>query len=95
LVCLSPLPFLPQDAPNKKGLARALAKIIELRRASNTLQLLVITHDEEFVEELGRSLNDGGGSSSRAQLGTYFRVWREEVRPGTFHSRIEKQNFSA
>lgn len=52
---------------------------------------MVITHDEEFVAELGRSLNEGGGSSSRAQLGTYYRVFREEVRPGVFHSRIQLQ----
>ena len=55
---------------------------------------VVITHDEEFVGDLGRSLNEGGGSSSKAQLGTYYRVFREEVRPGVFHSRIERQNFS-
>lgn len=79
------------DAPNKRGLARALARIIDLRRKTNSLQLIVITHDEDFVSELGRSMNDGGGSSSRAQLGEYWRVWREEVRPGVFHSRIERQ----
>lgn len=83
------------DAPNKKGLARALARIIEMRSVSNSLQLLVITHDEEFVEELGRQMHDGGGSSSKAQLGTYYRVWRQEVRPGVFASRIEKQVVSA
>lgn len=47
----------------------------------------------EFVEELGRLQGGGGGSSSKAQLGTYFRIWREEVRPGCFNSRIEKQSF--
>lgn len=51
----------------------------------------MITHDEEFVSELGRSLNEGGGSSSRAQLGEYYRVFRQEVRPGVFHSRIDRQ----
>jgi len=78
------------DVHNKVGLAKALARIIEVRPVGS-LQLVVITHDEEFVAELGRSLNEGGGSSSRAQLGTYYRVFREEVRPGTFHSRIERQ----
>ena len=82
------------DAPNKKGLARALANIIELRKASDSLQLLVITHDEEFVEELGRLQNDGGGSASKAAVSSFFRIWREEVRAGVFHSRIERQNFS-
>jgi DNA repair exonuclease SbcCD ATPase subunit len=79
------------DAANRAGLARALARIIE-RRGAGSLQLVVITHDEEFVSELGRSLNDGGGSSSKAQLGTYYRVYREEVRPGVFHSRIDRQD---
>ena len=78
------------DAHNKTGLARALARIIEMR-PPGSLQLVVITHDEEFVGDLGRSLNEGGGSASKAQLGTYYRVFREEVRPGVFHSRIELQ----
>lgn len=82
-----------QDAPNRRGLARALGRIIELRKHTNNLQMIVITHDEEFVAELGRSMHDGGGSGSKTQLGTYFRVWRQEVRPGVFHSRIERQNF--
>jgi DNA repair protein RAD50 len=80
------------DGPNKSGLARALARIIEMRRHSN-LQLIVITHDEEFVGELGKAMHDGGGSSSKAALGTYYRVSRVEVRPGVYHSRIEKQEY--
>ena len=80
------------DVDNRRGLAHALAKIIELRRASGSLQLVVITHDEDFVRELGAAQNDGGGSTSAAQLGTYFRVSREEARPGVFHSRITKQS---
>jgi hypothetical protein len=84
-----------QDAPNRRGLAKALGKIIELRKHTSNLQLIVITHDEEFVADLGRSLNDGGGSSSKAQVGTYYRVFRKEVRPGVFHSKIEKQEFEA
>jgi DNA repair exonuclease SbcCD ATPase subunit len=81
------------DLPNKKGLASALAKVIELRSGGN-LQLIVITHDEEFVSELGRALEGGGGTDSKAQIGVYFRVFREEVRPGVFHSFIEQQEFS-
>jgi DNA repair protein RAD50 len=80
------------DGPNKVGLARALARTIEMRKRSN-LQLVVITHDEEFVAELGKAMNDGGGSSSKSQLGTYYRVSRHEVRPGVWHSRIEHQEY--
>lgn len=48
------------DAANRKSLARSLAGIIEMRRHSGTLQLIVITHDEEFVADLGESLALGG-----------------------------------
>jgi DNA repair protein RAD50 len=80
------------DLPNKKGLAEALAKVIELRRGSN-LQLIVITHDEEFVSELSRALEGGGGTDSKNQIGQYYRVFREEVRPGVFHSHVQAQDF--
>lgn len=78
------------DPPNKKGLAGSLARLIELRAGSN-LQLIVITHDEDFVRELGSAMEGGGGSNSVNQLGVYYRVSREEVlgRPGVYHSFIE------
>lgn len=60
------------DLPNKKGLAQALAKVIELRAGVN-LQLIVITHDEEFVSELGRATQGGGGPDSKNQVGEYRR----------------------
>ena len=123
------------DLPNKKGLAQALAKVIELRAGVN-LQLIVITHDEEFVSELGRATQGGGGPDSKNQVGecrrgrgaarvcaraahasaaqashrppalalalafllppagVYYRVFREEVRPGVYHSFIEQQEFA-
>jgi DNA repair protein RAD50 len=76
------------DTANKRGLASSLARLIELRAGSN-LQLIVITHDEEFVSELGRATQGGGGSSSKKQIGVYYRVSREEVRPGVYHSFLE------
>jgi len=88
------LPTTLQDAPNRKGLARALGRLIEARKDAGNLQLIVITHDDEFVAELGRSLVEGGGgSSSKTQMGTYYRVYREEVRPGVYRSRIERQAY--
>ena len=48
-----------------------------------------VTHDEEFVTELGRALGGGGGSSSKGQLGTYYRVSRAQVR-GRFDDAREK-----
>ncbi|KAH9387034.1 DNA repair protein RAD50 [Nematocida major] len=40
------------DKANIAGLARALSSIIRARKAEGNFQLLVITHDEEFVREL-------------------------------------------
>ena len=81
------------DEPNKKGLAQALARIIDLRTKSDSLQLVVITHDEAFVETLTSSLNGGSGPTSAGAFGSSYRVWRDEVRPGVFHSRIERAEF--
>jgi len=43
------------DRANIAGLARALSAIIQARRAEGGFQLLVITHDEDFVRELLRT----------------------------------------
>ncbi len=82
------------DDANKRGLARALADIIETRSAQANLQLVVITHDEEFVNELGRATLSGGGPSSR-NFARYFRVYREEApgKPGVWYSKIEQSEY--
>ncbi|ORZ09566.1 hypothetical protein BCR42DRAFT_304223, partial [Absidia repens] len=43
------------DRANIESLADNLAKIIQSRRAQSNFQLVVITHDEEFVEYLSRA----------------------------------------
>ncbi|KAI5187100.1 DNA repair protein RAD50 [Nematocida homosporus] len=43
------------DKANIHALANALSSIIQARKAEGTFQLLVITHDEEFVSELLRT----------------------------------------
>ncbi|XP_072044282.1 DNA repair protein RAD50.L-like [Amphiura filiformis] len=43
------------DSENKKSLADVLLNIIESRENQQNFQLIVITHDEEFVDLLGRS----------------------------------------
>nr|CAB3265404.1 DNA repair protein RAD50 [Phallusia mammillata] len=43
------------DRDNIESLAQALVSIIESRSQQRNFQLLVITHDEDFVELLGRS----------------------------------------
>lgn len=43
------------DRANVESFANALISIIEQRRHQANFQLIVITHDEEFVEKLGRA----------------------------------------
>jgi DNA repair protein RAD50 len=42
------------DRENIESLATSLAQIVQSRRKENNFQLIVITHDEEFVELMGR-----------------------------------------
>ncbi|CAK9023347.1 DNA repair protein RAD50 (DNA recombination/repair protein), partial [Durusdinium trenchii] len=42
------------DAANVRGLAEALAALIEARRAQSRFQLVLITHDEAFVNRLAQ-----------------------------------------
>jgi DNA repair protein RAD50 len=42
------------DRDNIEGLAESLADIIKARRAQSNFQFLIITHDEDFVQLLGR-----------------------------------------
>ncbi|XP_047134467.1 DNA repair protein RAD50 isoform X1 [Hydra vulgaris] len=55
------------DEANIESLANSLKDIIELRQSQKNFQLLVITHDERFVQELGRS----------DYVDHYFRVYKE------------------
>ena len=43
------------DEANIESLAHSLADIIRLRKKQSNFQLIVITHDEEFLRLLGRS----------------------------------------
>ncbi|KAJ3021198.1 DNA repair protein rad50 [Thoreauomyces humboldtii] len=43
------------DRDNIESLAESLANIIKLRRQQSNFQLVVITHDEEFMQLLGKS----------------------------------------
>ncbi|KAL1922188.1 uncharacterized protein VTP21DRAFT_9727 [Calcarisporiella thermophila] len=55
------------DIENVKRLAESLANIIKARRNQKNLQLVVITHDEDFLNMLGRS----------ALADHYFRVYKD------------------
>ena len=52
-ICLDE-PTTNLDSKNSRALALALNEIIERRRKQDNFQLIVITHDEEFVDLLGK-----------------------------------------
>jgi DNA repair protein RAD50 len=55
------------DAENVSSLADALVDIIEHRRSQTNFQLIIITHDEDFLRRLGR----------KELCDSYFRVSKE------------------
>ncbi|KAG1690681.1 DNA repair protein RAD50 [Nymphon striatum] len=69
------------DRSNIESLAEALKNIVEMRSELKNFQLVIITHDEEFIELLGRgrcaeyfykvSKNDHALRSARAMLEYY------------------------
>lgn len=69
------------DRENITALAEALAELIRSRRSAANFQLLVITHDEEFVEALARH--------ECAEY--YYRIGRDSRQ----HSVIERQSLSS
>jgi DNA repair protein RAD50 len=65
------------DRYNVESFAGALVNIIENRKQQRNFQLIIITHDEEFVQLLGRS----------EHADHYWRVSKDQNQ----HSTIEKQ----
>lgn len=63
------------DVDNIEGLANALIEIIENRRRQENFQLVVITHDQQFVQLLGRDNAEH-----------YWRVYKDS----NSYSRIQK-----
>ena len=57
------------DQENIESLARALHEIIKQRRSQNNFQLIVITHDEDFVKYM----------RCTDFCGTYFKVYRDDA----------------
>ncbi|KAK9455336.1 hypothetical protein V1511DRAFT_347802 [Dipodascopsis uninucleata] len=68
------------DQENIHSLARSLGSIIETRRAQRNFQLIVITHDEDFLRYM----------NGPAYCDYYFRVSRNERQK----SQIERQKIS-
>jgi len=65
------------DHANVESFARALNEIIQQRRAQSNFQLIVITHDEPFVQLVGRAEN----------ADYFYRVRKNEQQ----HSVVERQ----
>lgn len=72
-------PTVNLDADNVQSLAQALQVIVTERRGQSNFQLVVITHDEEFVNILGRGYVDN-----------YYRISKD---PLDQSSTITKQTF--
>ncbi|KAK4330749.1 DNA repair protein RAD50 [Rhodotorula toruloides] len=69
------------DQDNIKALASSLAELIQERKGQSNFQLIVITHDENFLQEIGSS----------GVLDKYWRVSRGE---GGQVSTIERQRLN-
>jgi len=78
------------DDENKIGLASALSRIIIERSKQKNFQLILITHDEEFISTMKKELASAEGGFSTPEY--YFRVYRELVGDGSakYVSKIER-----
>ena len=74
------------DEANRRSLAHGLSRIIADRSAQANFQLVVITHDEEFIATLRNELAAQAGVSMPEH---YWRISRENLR-GKHSSRIDK-----
>ncbi|KAA0164969.1 hypothetical protein FNF28_03593 [Cafeteria roenbergensis] len=64
------------DEENKRGLAQAIAMILQSRAAQSHFQLIIITHDTDFVNELNEAMQTLGTGDCRPEH--VFRVSRRE-----------------
>ena len=80
-------PTVNLDHSNKKGLAVALAQIIASRSQQTNFQLVLITHDEDFVHMMKTELLSTQTDVSMPEK--YFQIRREEGSDGKFYSKID------
>lgn len=78
-------PTVNLDEKNKKGLAVALSQIVASRSHQRNFQLILITHDEEFVSIMKTELSSLTGISMPDK---YFQVCREQAADGKYYSKI-------
>jgi DNA repair protein RAD50 len=67
------------DEYNKTGLATALADIISSRSKQRNFQLLVITHDADFVTHMRDAFNSLGAARSFNLPEYYWRITRNQT----------------
>lgn len=79
-------PTVNLDYKNKRGLAVALAQIIASRSQQSNFQLVLITHDEEFVLMMKSELSSQSNVSMPEK---YFQIRREEGMDGKFYSKVD------
>jgi DNA repair protein RAD50 len=79
-------PTVNLDYKNKKGLAVALAQIISSRQQQSNFQLVLITHDEDFVVMMKNELSVLTNVSMPEK---YFQIHREEGSDGKYYSKID------
>jgi DNA repair protein RAD50 len=80
------------NSDNKKGLAVALAQIVAARSKQSNFQLILITHDEDFVSMMKQELGSLSGFSMPEKL---FRVTREQGPDGKYYSKIKDVDFES
>ena len=78
-------PTVNLDYRNKKGLAVALAQIVAQRSRQSNFQLIMITHDEEFILMMKTEL---AAHSNFSMPENFFRVHREMASDGKYYSKI-------
>jgi DNA repair protein RAD50 len=83
-------PTVNLDYDNKRGLAIALSHIVAARSQQRNFQLIMITHDEEFVGMMKVELSSMTGFSMPDR---YFQVCREEGADGKFYSKINAMDW--
>lgn len=79
-------PTVNLDHHNRMGLATALAQIVAARAQQSNFQLVLITHDEDFVALMKGELSSQSGFSVPEK---YYQVRREEAADGKYYSKID------
>ena len=79
------------DEANRRSLAHGLSRIIAERAAQHNFQLVVITHDEEFIGTLRNELAAQAGVNMPEH---YWRISREDVH-GRHFSHISKVDMAS